>query len=106
MTIVEENTDGVVLTVRVVPRSSRSEFAGIHDDAVKLRITAPPVEGKANAECVRVIADLFGVKKKQVTIVSGHTAKTKRISISGVTRGDIETALSLRDGAVSGAEGV
>jgi len=103
MAIVQENADGVVFTVRVVPRSSRSEFAGIHNNAVKLKITAPPVEGQANAECIRVIAGLFGVKKRQVTIVSGHTGKTKRVSISGITKNDIESVLSRHEETISGA---
>lgn len=77
---------GVVFAIRVIPRASRSEIVGIKEDALKLRITAPPVDGKANEECLRVIADFFGVKRRQVSIVGGQTARNKTISIAGATR--------------------
>ena len=60
---VRETAAGVVFRVRVVPRASRSGIAGIQDDALKLRIMAPPVEGKANEECIRLLAEMLGVKK-------------------------------------------
>ncbi|MBW6487114.1 MAG: DUF167 domain-containing protein [Syntrophobacterales bacterium] len=85
--------DGVLFHVRVVPRASRSELAGVQDDALKLRITAPPVDGKANEECIRVLADFFDVKKRQVTIVSGHASRTKTIAIAGKSSGEIAARL-------------
>jgi len=85
--------DGVIFHIRVVPRASRSELAGVQNDALKLRITAPPVAGKANEECIRVIADFFGVKKRQVTIVSGHASRTKTIAITGMNTGEIAALL-------------
>lgn len=75
----------ITFTVKVVPRASRSEIVGIQDDAVKLRIVSPPVDGKANEECVRVIADFLGLKKRQVSILSGHASRTKTISLTGTT---------------------
>ncbi len=75
----------VTFTVKVVPRASRSEIVGIQDDAVKMRIASPPVDGKANEECVRVIADFLGLKKRQVSIVSGHASRTKTISLTETT---------------------
>jgi uncharacterized protein (TIGR00251 family) len=80
---IRETATGVVFRIRVVPRASRCEVAGIQDDALKLRIKAPPVEGKANEECIRLLAEFLGVKKTQVTIVAGHTSRTKTVSVEG-----------------------
>jgi len=88
-----QTDDGVIFRVRVVPRASRSELAGIQDDTLKLRITAPPVDGKANEECIRVIADFFGVKKRQVTITGGHISRTKTILIADRNVGEIAALL-------------
>lgn len=93
MEFIKETGDDVVFPVHVVPRSSKSEVAGIQDDALKLRVAAPPVEGRANAECIRLLADVFGIKKNQVIILSGHTSKRKVVAIKGVKKKDIETAL-------------
>ena len=85
-----ETADGVVFNIRVIPRASRCELAGVQGDALKLRITAPPVEGAANKECVRFLSDMLGVKKSQIKIIAGHRSKNKRVSISGINRKDIE----------------
>lgn len=87
---VGETTDGVVFNIRVIPRSSRCELAGIQGDALKLRITAPPVEGAANKECIRFLSNIFGVKRSQIQIVAGHRSKNKKVSILGICRKDIE----------------
>jgi uncharacterized protein len=81
---VRETATGVVFRVRVVPRASRSGIAGIQDDALKLRIMAPPVEGKANEECIRLIAEVLGVKKGRVTIIAGHASRLKTVAVEGV----------------------
>jgi len=88
---VGETTDGVVFNIRVIPRSSRCELAGIQGDALKLRITAPPVEGAANKECIRFLSDILGVKQSQVQIIAGHRSKNKKVAISGIRKRDIET---------------
>ncbi|MBN2538458.1 MAG: YggU family protein [Deltaproteobacteria bacterium] len=90
---VGETTDGIVLNIRVIPRSSRCELAGIQGDALKLRITAPPVEGAANKECVRFLSGMLGIKKSQIKIIAGHKSKNKKVSISGITRKDIESVV-------------
>ena len=86
---IRDTSAGAVFHVRVVPRASRREIAGVQDDALKLRITAAPVEGKANEECVRLLAEVLGVKKAQVTIIAGHTARTKTVSVAGRTAAEI-----------------
>ena len=95
MITVRETQTGVVFEIRVVPRASRSEAAGIQGDALKLRIAAPPVEGKANEECIRLLARLFGVKRAQVEILAGRTARTKTVAIAGI-RAEAVAKLLLR----------
>ncbi len=69
------------ITVRVVPRASKSEVVGEIDGVLKVRISAPPVDGAANAELIKLLAKHFGVSKSSVEIVSGSTSKTKILRI-------------------------
>lgn len=69
--------------VQVVPRASRSEIVGEHDGTLRIRIAAPPVEGAANAELIKVLAKKFGVAKSNVEIVSGHSSRVKHVVVSG-----------------------
>jgi uncharacterized protein (TIGR00251 family) len=87
--------DGVLIDVRVIPRAGRSGIAGTRDDALLVRLTAPPVEGAANAELVEVIAKVLGVPKRAVTIVSGDRARQKRLRVVGISAGDARVKLSL-----------
>jgi uncharacterized protein len=89
---IRETETGVVFRVRVVPRASRCEAAGFQDDALKLRITAPPVEGKANEACIALLAELLGVKKARVAIIAGQTSKMKTVAVEGIKAKEI-TAL-------------
>jgi uncharacterized protein (TIGR00251 family) len=91
---IRETETGVVFRIRVVPRASRCEPAGIRDDALKLRITAPPVEGKANGECIRLLAGLLGVKKAQVAIIAGHASRTKTVAVEGVKAKEIAALIA------------
>ena len=87
---VGETENGVVFNIRVIPRASRCELVGVQGDALKIRITAPPVEGAANKECIRFLSDMLGVKRSQIKIIAGHRSKNKKVSISGIKRRDIE----------------
>jgi len=77
--------DSITFTIRVVPRASKSEIVGEVDGSLKVRISAPPVDGAANGEVVKVLAKAFGVAKSNVSIVSGETSKTKRVRVIGAT---------------------
>jgi uncharacterized protein len=92
---IRETAAGSMFRVRVVPRSSRSEIAGVTGDALKLRITAPPVEGKANEECVRLLAEFLGVKKAKVQITAGHESRTKTIAVEGVKPDKIASLIAV-----------
>ena len=95
MTAIGATADGVTLQVQVQPRASRTEVAGMHGDAIKIRLAAPPVDGEANEELVRFLAKLLGVPKNAVTIVSGATAKRKRVRVVGVTAQVAATRLAV-----------
>jgi uncharacterized protein (TIGR00251 family) len=76
-------TDGDLLLVcHLQPKASKSEFSGLHGDALKVRIQAPPVEGKANSELVKFLAKQFGVSKSAVSIISGELNRHKRVRIT------------------------
>ena len=78
--------DGSInFTVRVVPRASKSEVVGEFDGSLKVKIAAPPVDGAANEEVVKVIAKAFGRPRVDVEILSGHTSRTKRLRVAGGT---------------------
>ncbi len=90
---IKETKEGVIFNIRVVPRSSRCELAGIQEDALKLKITAPPVDGKANSECIRFLADKLNIRKKRVVIIAGHKSRRKTIAVSGLKSKDIESII-------------
>jgi uncharacterized protein (TIGR00251 family) len=77
----------VILDVRVIPRASRPGLAGTRDGALLVRLSAPPVEGAANAELIQVLAKALGVPKRQVTIVAGERGRLKRVRVEGLTAG-------------------
>jgi hypothetical protein len=76
---------GVMLTIHVQPRASKNALAGLHGDALKVRLTSPPVEGAANKLCREFFAKLLGVAKGRVSLVSGHKSRHKRLFIEGIT---------------------
>jgi uncharacterized protein (TIGR00251 family) len=82
------------LTVKVHPRARRSALAGRLGDAWKLSLAAPPVDGRANDECVRFLAELAGVPRSRVRIVMGLTSRLKVVEIEGVPQEDLERRLS------------
>ncbi len=89
---ITEREGGVAFAVRVVPRASRDAIEGEHGGALKVRLTAPPVEDRANEALCRLLADRLNVPIQAVRIVAGEKSRTKRVAIAGVTRDQI-TAL-------------
>ena len=86
---VSTTATGVRLSIRVQPRASDSRIAGVHGDALKVRLTAPPVNGAANAALVELLADTFGIAERGITIVAGASARTKIVELAGVTEEDV-----------------
>ncbi len=72
----------LIIACHLQPRASRDEFSGLHGDSLKIRIKAPPVEGKANVYLIKFLAKQFGVVKRDVTLLSGELSREKRIKIS------------------------
>lgn len=91
----QEQEDGLVLRVVVQPRASRSEFCGLQGDELKLRLTAPPVDGAANACCQEFLAKWFRVPKSAVRIEAGESSRHKRIRVLGVTAAALERTLNI-----------
>ena len=83
----------LTFAVRVVPRASRSEFAGEHDGALRVRIAAPAVEGAANRELLRLLAKSFQLPQRAVEIVSGNNSKNKVVRIHGADAAKLEQLL-------------
>ena len=93
MSFFTETKEGVVLNVRAQPRSSRAGVDGLIGDAVKVRIRAAPVDGKANKELIETLADAFDLPKSAVRFVSGETGKQKRILLAGLTAATLRARL-------------
>ena len=89
------------LTVKVHPRARRSAVTGRIGDAWKLSLAAPPVDGKANDECVRFLAGFAGVPRSRVRIVMGLTSRLKVVEIGGVPQEDLEKRLSAKTGVTT-----
>ena len=90
--LLAETPEGVVLSVKARPRSSRAGLDGFFDGAVKVRVRCAPVDGKANKELVETLADVFGLPKSAVVLLSGETSKTKRILLRGVSPEKVRAA--------------
>ena len=78
---IQESPRGLILRVFIQPRSSKNTIAGLHGDALKIKLTAPPIDGAANTMCIAYLAKCLGVPKSSLEIVSGQTNRTKRVLI-------------------------
>jgi uncharacterized protein (TIGR00251 family) len=83
------------VSVRVVPRSSKEGVAGLEGGVVRIRLNAPPVEGKANDALLRFIAKAVGVPRSRITLVTGERGRSKIVRVAGVTREALMAALGL-----------
>jgi uncharacterized protein len=78
---IQDHPSGISLKIRVQPKSSRNQIVGTQGDALKLKVTAPPVEGAANKACIELLAKALGVPKSCLEITSGHAGRDKRILV-------------------------
>jgi uncharacterized protein (TIGR00251 family) len=81
MTYYHDHPEGLLIDIRVQPRSAQNAVVGVHDGALKVRLNAPPVEGKANKALVQVMAKWLRCPKSALAIVSGQTARSKRLLV-------------------------
>jgi hypothetical protein len=86
---VEERGGAIAFAVRVAPRASRDAIEGAYQGALKVRLTAPPVDGRANEALIRLLAERLNVPKSAVRIVAGEKSRTKRVEIIGARREQI-----------------
>lgn len=87
---------GVLISVRLQPRSSRNQVEGVIDGALKVRLTAPPVEGEANRALIEFLSEITGLRKSAFTISSGHKSRDKSVLAVGATLSDMEKAFSAK----------
>lgn len=84
----------ITLTLHIQPGARKTEFAGLHGDALKIRLAAPPVDGKANEALLKFIADTLGMAKTAVSLKSGSTSRRKVLELKGVDCAAIEALAS------------
>ena len=77
--LIKNHSQGIVFKIFVQPRSSKNTITGLYGDAVKIRLTAPPVDGAANKMCIKFLAKSLTVPKSSLEIISGHTGRTKQV---------------------------
>jgi uncharacterized protein len=91
---IHENPSGVSFSARVHPRAKQNAITGELGDALKVSLTTPPVEGRANEACIEFFAKLLRVPRSSVTIASGHTSRNKVIRVAGVSGQYVRDRLS------------
>lgn len=95
MSWITESKNGVVIQVHATPRASRNQIQGLHGEAIKIRLQAPPVDGKANENLIDFIAETLGVPRHQITLLSGQTSRRKRLGIPGVNSSQAARAFGI-----------
>ena len=94
MTWLVADGKGVTLRLHIQPGAKKTEVVGLHGEALKIRLAAPPVDGKANACLIGFLADRLGVAKSSVRLVSGESSRAKRVRIDGVDQSVARDRLS------------
>jgi hypothetical protein len=91
----QKQTDvSATLSVRIQPRASRNGVTRMEDGTLKIRLTAPPVDGAANEALVKFLSETLSIGKSSVEIVTGHTSREKRVKISGMSNEDVNRLLN------------
>jgi len=97
MTWLVADGKGVTLRLHIQPGAKKTEVAGLHGEALKIRLAAPPVDGKANACLISFLADRLGVAKAAISLVSGDTSRAKRVRVNGVDPVLVKRVFVIRD---------
>lgn len=90
---IRETAQGTTLEVTIQPRASRTELAGVYEGMLKVRLTAPPVEGEANRECLKFLAKLLDLPKSRLEMIQGHKSRRKTILIRDMAAKDLHSLL-------------
>ena len=86
---------GVRLRLRIQPRASREEVAGVSGDTIRIRLTAPPVDGAANEALVRFLSDRLQVPRSAIELVAGKAGRTKLVAVSGISAAEAAARLGV-----------
>lgn len=97
---IKNSDDGIIFCIKVIPGSSKSAFSAVEDGVLKIKLNSPPVDGRANAECINLLSKTFRVAKSSIVILSGERSKQKRIKISG----DVKNIISKLEEIASSLE--
>jgi uncharacterized protein (TIGR00251 family) len=90
---ISDTPTGAIFAVRLHPRAKKNAITGTLGDALKISLTAPPIEGRANHACIEFLADLLKLPRSSITIAAGQASRNKLIRISGVSAADVEARL-------------
>ncbi|MGV8057775.1 MAG: DUF167 domain-containing protein [Smithellaceae bacterium] len=91
---IKESKHGLTFDVQVTPRAARPGIAGVQDEALKVKVSALPVEGAANTACIKLLAKELGLKKSQLEIFAGHKSRRKTILIKEIPKPELEKRIS------------
>lgn len=93
---IRDTAAGVTITIRLQPKASKTAILGEMEGALKIAVTAPPVDGRANDACIRFLAQLLKVARSSVTIAAGASSRNKVIRIDGVTADQVRSRLAAK----------
>jgi uncharacterized protein len=93
--VIRDTTSGVELDIRVIPRARKTEVAGLREDSVLIRLSAPPVENAANEALITCVAEWLGVRRRAVHLVSGERSRRKRVAVDGFSADLVRARLTL-----------
>jgi uncharacterized protein len=93
MDFVRDIADGCTVSVRVHPGARKNTVNGVHDGAVKISLTVPPVDGRANEALIAFVAEVLGIPRARVSLVAGATSRTKVLRVTGKSAAEAKTAL-------------
>jgi len=91
---IRESRQGVRFKVKIQPRASKNELAGILDGAIKVRLTSPPVDGEANEACIKFFARLLETAKSNISIAAGETSRNKTLEVKGMPLEEVRQRLT------------
>ena len=94
MVRLRESKKGLTFDIQVIPHASRAEIVGVQEGALKIKVTAPPVEGAANEACIKLLAKELGLKKSQMEISSGAKSRKKTVLIKDISKAELETKIN------------
>jgi hypothetical protein len=92
---VKDTSSGASFAVRVQPRAKKSAITGAVGDALKIAITAPPIEGKANAACIDLLSTILKVPRSSITIAAGQTSRNKVVRVAGLSASEVSQRIAL-----------